>query len=86
MRVMRAMQLFFAASALSGVLAACGSSDSSNVAGNGKGGATGSAASGPDLGSVGASSNSGGSSASGDPVDTCAGELVEAKRIPSTCT
>lgn len=56
---------------------ACGSSSSSNVNGGGTGKAG--SSTGPNLGNLGGSaSSSGGSSSGGD----CAGELIEAKRLP----
>ncbi len=79
MRALRAAQFSAASCLLACLLAACGNSDGSNV--EGKGASNGSGASGPNLGNVGASS-SGGSNGTGDPGDTCAGELIEAKSIP----
>lgn len=84
MRALRVCRWIALSSVLAGVLGACSSgssSDENGDGGSGASGANGMAASGPDLGSVGASS-SGGSSGSGDPDETCAGELIEAKSIP----
>ena len=80
MRVLRAGQFLGASVALACAVAGCGNSEGSNVGGGANGNGT--AANGPNLGNLGASSSGGGTTGSGDPEDTCAGELIQAKSIP----
>jgi hypothetical protein len=85
MRALRVCRFITSSLSLACVVAACGSNDSTNGNGNGGSGASGpngTAAGGPDLGNVGASSSSGGTTGAGDPEETCAGDLIEAKGIP----
>jgi hypothetical protein len=89
MRPSGALQLGVVTSCLTVLLAAaCGSSDHPGASGSGSGNGTGNTSAkagttgGPDLGSLGGASN-GSDGAGGDDIGAeCAGDLIEAKRVP----